>query len=47
MIGNPYTPKAMIDFSLIKPKPKAAPKPVELANEGDPPLKSSPDRTRG
>ena len=24
LIGNPYQPKSMIDFSLIKPKPQVA-----------------------
>lgn len=47
MIGDPYAPKTMIDFSLIKPKPKAAAKPVEVAKEGDQPLQSGPPSTRG
>ncbi|KIV71936.1 UPF0141 membrane protein YijP possibly required for phosphoethanolamine modification of lipopolysaccharide [Pseudomonas sp. FeS53a] len=47
LIGNPDQPKSLIDFSLIKPKPKA-PAPVEVAREGDEvPLKSGPPSTRG
>jgi heptose-I-phosphate ethanolaminephosphotransferase len=33
MIGNPYEPKSMIDFSLIQPKPKAAANVVRIAQQ--------------